>query len=460
MKFLTIAGAISATAGVVASAQPHRHHHHQHAQKRSPVPEPQDVVTIDVPETVYVCNFEGMTIDYDECQEGINNGTFITSSGGELVEASSSSPSSVAPAPTSSSVVISVASSSSVAPAASAPVVQNLVAQHAAPLSTSHSVAPTSAPYSAPKHVATSSAPAPAQTSSTFVSSGNGVNSAFPNGQISCSSFPSQYGAINVDWVGLGGWTGVQNPRSQLAAGFSDIETATSGTCSGANCCTEGAYCSYACPPGYQKSQWPTMQGSTGQSVGGLLCQNGMLHLTNAALSNNLCIPGSQEVTVLVQNTMSQQAAVCRTDYPGTEGETVPLDAQPGTTQNLTMPSSEDYYQWQGKGTSAQYYVNPAGTSVSDGCQWGSPNGNLGNYAPLNLGVGYSNGMAWLSIFQNAPTTNAKLDFTIELVGDNMIGNCKYSNGQYCSGANYENCSPTTGCTVSTTYLDVVIDKL
>jgi hypothetical protein len=191
------------------------------------------------------------------------------------------------------------------------------------------------------------------------------------------------------------------------------------------------------------------MQGATGQSIGGLLCQNGKLHLTNAGLSSNLCIPGAQEVTVLVQNTMNQQAAVCRTDYPGTEGETVPLDAQPGTTQNLTMPSADSYYQWQGKGTSAQYYVNPAGTSVSDGCQWGSPSGNLGNYAPLNLGVGYSGGRAWLSIFQNSPTTNAKLDFTIELVGDNMVGKCKYSNGQYCSGDNYQNCSPTTGCTVS-----------
>ncbi len=93
--------------------------------------------------------------------------------------------------------------------------------------------------------------------------------------------------------------------------------------------------------------------------------------------------------------------------------------------------------------------------AVQQACQWGSPEKPYGNYAPLNLGVGYSAGNAWLSIFQNQPTTNAKLDFTVELVGDNggydnLVGRCKYENGKYCNGDNYENCSPTgNGCTVS-----------
>lgn len=466
MKSLSIAGAIIATAGVVASAQPHRHHHHQHAQKRAPAPVP-DVVYDEVPETVVVCDFMGKLIPYDECQEALNNGTFVTSADGmlQMAQSSSASSSSILPSSTSKAST-SIASSSAII----SPVVQAKIA-----VTTSASVALTStatptqststlqvtssAASSAPVHssssvAASTSASASASTSAS-VSNGNGVNSAFPDGQLSCSTFPSAYGAIEVDWVGLGGWTGIQNPRSQVSAGFADIETATSGTCSGGNCCEEGNYCSYACPPGYQKSQWPTTQGATGQSIGGLLCQGGKLHLTNAGLSNNLCIPGAQQVNVMVKNTMNQQTAVCRTDYPGTEGETVPLNAQPGSNQNLTMPASDSYYQWQGRGTSAQYYVNPAGTSVSDGCQWGSSNSNLGNYAPLNLGVGWSSGMAWLSIFQNSPTTDAKLDFTIEIVGNdggfsNLNGRCKYSNGQYCSGNNYENCSPTTGCTVST----------
>lgn len=138
----------------------------------------------------------------------------------------------------------------------------------------------------------------------------------------------------------------------------------------------------------------------------------------------------------------------------GTEGETIPLNAEAGSTNNLTCPDSSQYYMWKGQATSAQYYVNPAGVSVADGCQWGSSANDWGNYAPLNLGVGYSDNMAWLSIFQNSPTTNAKLDFTIELVGDNggfdnMVGRCKYTAGQYCSGDHYESCSSTTGCTVS-----------
>ena len=106
------------------------------------------------------------------------------------------------------------------------------------------------------------------------------------------------------------------------------------------------------------------------------------------------------------------------------------------------MPDASRYYQWQGAPTSAQYYVNPKGVPAEEGCQWGSPANPWGNFAPLNLGVGYSAGSAWLSIFQNLPTTNAKLDFTIEIVGDNggydnLVGRCKYENGHYCSGDDY-----------------------
>ena len=166
-------------------------------------------------------------------------------------------------------------------------------------------------------------------------------------------------------------------------------------------------------------------------------------------MEKTLCGKGASGITVQVVNNMGDDVAVCRTDYPGTEAETVPLDAQPGSTNPLTCPDATSYYMWQGSHTSAQYYVNPKGVSVEDGCQWGSPANPWGNYAPLNLGVGWSNGAAWLSIFQNAPTTDAKLDFTVEIQGDGISGTCKYSNGQYCGGANYDDCSSTTGCTVS-----------
>lgn len=191
------------------------------------------------------------------------------------------------------------------------------------------------------------------------------------------------------------------------------------------------------------------MQGSNGQSVGGIECKNGRLYLTNKGLSDKLCISGASDVQIQVQNKLSSQVAVCRTDYPGTESQTVPLDSQPGSTTPLTCPNASNYYTWQGAYTSAQYYVNPAGVTVQEGCQWGSDANPWGNFAPMNLGVGYSDGSAWLSIFQNAPTTDSKLDFAVEIVGDGVSGTCKYSNGQYCSGVNYDDCSSTTGCTVS-----------
>lgn len=130
---------------------------------------------------------------------------------------------------------------------------------------------------------------------------------------------------------------------------------------------------------------------------------------------------------------------------------TIPLNTQPGSSTPLTCPSEDNYYKWKGADTSAQYYVNNMGVSVQQGCQWSTPGSTNGNYAPVNLGVGYSNGQAWLAIMANKPTNpDALLNFDIELRGDQMNGKCKYSNGKYCSGDNYSNCN-SDGCTVSVT---------
>ncbi|EME88289.1 uncharacterized protein MYCFIDRAFT_55294 [Pseudocercospora fijiensis CIRAD86] len=395
----------------VSAAQPHRHGHaHLHKERRDPVPNPAaDYVTVPGPtQIVYVLN--GRPISEAEVQQGIKNGSLVFAQDGELSAAGYSSPAQSSPAPST----------------------------YAAP-TTSTTPPPAPTTYSTPT-------PSPAASSSGggWGSDASGVDSEFPDGQLSCDTFPSKYGAVAVDWLGLGGWTGVQCPGSSSGSGYSDIRTVTSG-----GTCEEGSYCSYACPPGYQKSQWPTIQGATGQSVGGIQCKNGKLHLTNPGMSKSLCMKGSDKVQVLVQNKLNKNVAVCRTDYPGTESETVPVNVEPGCTSNLTCPDASNYYNWQGKSTSAQYYVNPAGVPVEKACQWGSASNPWGNYAPLNLGVGYSNGAAWLSVFQNAPTTNAKLEFCVEIQGDNVSGKCKYSNGQYCGGADGNSCSSTTGCTVS-----------
>lgn len=404
---------LTAAVSSIAAAQPHAGHKHQHLHHAKRNPDHTAYTTVPGPTVIaYVLN--GQPISAADVQEGLKNGTLVMADGAPAYASFAPAPTSTWEAPATLQYVPETTSTEQVYSA------------------------PTTAAASSPSQAASSSG-------SGWSDSSSGVDSPFPDGQIDCSTFPSEYGAVAVDWLGLGGWTGIQS-GSAGAAGYSNIMTSTSGGC------TEGSFCSYACPPGYQKSQWPTTQGSTGQSVGGIQCTNGKLQLTNPSMSSSLCMKGASEVTIQVQNNIGSQVAVCRTDYPGTESETIPLAAMPGTTSPLTCPDADNYYNWEGSHTSAQYYVNPAGVSVEDGCQWGSSANPWGNFAPLNLGVGYSNGAAWLSIFQNAPTTSAQLDFSVEITGDNMSGTCRYQNGQYCGGANYDDCSSTTGCTVSSTY--------
>lgn len=140
---------------------------------------------------------------------------------------------------------------------------------------------------------------------------GQGVDKDFPDGTIDCNHFPSEYGPIEIDYMNIGGWSGIQYPTFE-GDSISDIVTAVPGMQN----CTIGAFCSYACPPGYQKTQWPSTQGKTKQSVGGLLCNShGKLELTNPSLSKKLCMKGTGATEV--ENNLKKGACICRTDYPG-----------------------------------------------------------------------------------------------------------------------------------------------
>ncbi|KAF1821197.1 glycoside hydrolase family 132 protein [Dissoconium aciculare CBS 342.82] len=403
-----------AAAVAVSASQQHQHAHQHLHEKRDPTPAAPAVAEA----TEYVYILGGKPISEDDVNRGIKNGTLVWADNGALAAAP---PVKAAPAATSKPAP---------APAPS---------QQAA-------AAPAAVAVSANVAVNVGSGNKPSGGSP---SGGGGVDTPFPDGTLDCSHFPSDYGAVAVDYLHLGGWIGVQNPKSNVGGLLDAIETVVSSLCLGGNCCQEGMFCSYACPPGYQKSQWPESQGATGQSVGGLQCKNGKLRLTNTGLSSNLCIKGSDQITVQVKNTLGKNVAVCRTDYPGTESETVPVDVAGGSTNPLACPDADKYYKWKGGATSAQYYINPAGVPVSDACQWGTAANPWGNFAPTNLGVGWKDGRAWLSVFQNHPTTDAKLDYTITIKGDGISGTCRYQNGQYCGGANYNDCSSTGGCTVS-----------
>lgn len=395
-KYLLAATAAAAT---VAAASPHQHKHlHQHLHQRW------EATTTEVVATATVFEVNGTPISKEDACEGIEDGDYTWKNPHDAYN------------------VCATTTSTSEAPSSTE--------------ATSSSEA-----WSSPSDAAGGFYQAPSSTPEASNpgwsgGSGQGLDSEFPDGSIDCGSFPSGFGALAVEYLGMKGWAGLQ--AIKMSGGLvHDIVTGISG-----ENCVEGMMCSYACPPGYQKSQWPSEQGATGQSVGGLKCQGGKLYLTNPGLSKKLCIPGKGGVQAT--NNAGSIVSICRTDYPGTESEVVPTPLQPGQTQELTVPDAGSYYQWQGKSTSAQYYLNPIGYGPEDACKWGDPSKPLGNYAPINFGVGYKDGKTWLSIFQNAPTTNAKYEGRVVLTGD-LSDKCYYENGQYCGATGCNG----NGCTVS-----------
>jgi hypothetical protein len=128
---------------------------------------------------------------------------------------------------------------------------------------------------------------------------GQGLDRDFPDGELPCSEFPTGYGAIPLPWVTKDGWSGIQK---------------NGGNDDHIGVCTDGALCSYACPPGYSKAQWPAVQPQSGESMGGLKCKNGKLYRTRDG-EKKLCQKGHG--TASVENKLDKVVAFCRTDYPG-----------------------------------------------------------------------------------------------------------------------------------------------
>lgn len=300
---------------------------------------------------------------------------------------------------------------------------------------TLNQVSPSSSSAASNSGSTTSSAAASSSASSGGSSGGvhgdledfSGPNEEFQDGTIPCSSFPSGQGVVSLDWVGLDGWASIMD----LAG-----NTATT--------CQDGFYCSYACQAGMSKTQWPSEQPSDGRTVGGLLCKNGLLYRANQD-SKYLCEWDNDSARAI--NKVSQSIAMCRTDYPGSENMVVPTVVEAGSSKPVCAVKEDTYYKWQGKKTSAQYYVNNAGVSVEDGCIWGTDGSGVGNWAPIVLGSGYTNGITYLSIIPN-PNNKTPPNYNIKIVaneGSTINGDCKLENGVYSGG------SGSDGCTVSVT---------
>lgn len=422
---LTLAVSLAATASAAAS---HRHgHRHLHKKEATKVDKRDAVVTEVVAgavQTVY--KLGDSLLDAAEAQKGLDNGEYI------VIGESTPTPPPPPPAPTTT---------------------KDLGGQFIESKSTTTTTTTTTPPPPPPPETTTSTPPPPETTTTSAAPAANaaassddddssssvgGEDTPFPNGKLKCSEFPSKYGAVPLKWLDFGGWSGLQMvPDYTLnALSISNIITGIAG-----DNCKPNTMCSYACKPGYQKSQWSSAQGNTGQSVGGLYCNpDGYLELTRPSVKT-LCTAG--EGGVEIQNDLNELVSTCRTEYPGTEAMVIPTVAKAGQTVPLTNPLQSGYYQWQQKMTSAQYYVNPKGVTPEEGCLWTSPQDSdkRGNWAAVIVGVGMvDDGTTFISIFENKPTSSAKPDFNIEIVGGNS--DCAYRNGVWYGGS-------SDGCTVS-----------
>lgn len=249
----------------------------------------------------------------------------------------------------------------------------------------------------------------------------------FEDGVHDCDSLPTGQGVIGLDWV------------SGVNGGFSSIMNENGDTSS---TCKDGYYCSYACQAGMSKTQWPSEQPSSGISVGGLYCKNGKLYRSNKD-KDYLCEWGQNNVNFVSK--VGKDIAICRTDYPGSENMVIPTLLQSNSKAPATVVNSDDYYQWKGGKTSAQFYVNNAGVSVEDGCIWGTSGSGVGNWAPVVLGAGTTNGKTYLSLIPNpnnkdAPNYNVKIQ---GVNGASTSGSCSYEDGQYKGGHGSDGCTLT-----------------
>lgn len=420
MKYST-AICVAALAGSVVASPIVEANHHQH--KRALATQFVYVTRTIDPNGNEVESTQTSTPDDQQQQQGNNNG-FQQANAAAFGSSSSEAGSSSSPAATSSAVV-----SSSVAAGSSS------VETSSPPASSSGGGSSSSSSSSSPS---SSSGDSSSSGGGSSGGSSGGINGdlksfskptkEFKDGEIDCSDFPSGQGVISLDHLGFGGWSGI----------YDESDKSTGGSC------TEGKFCSYACQAGMSKTQWPSEQPGNGVSVGGLKCKNGKLYRTNKD-KDNLCEWGAKAAKIVSK--LDKEVSICRTDYPGTENMVLPTVVEGGGENILTVVEQATYYKWQGKPTSAQFYVNNAGVNYKKGCQWGDEGSGIGNWAPLEFGAGSVDGASYLSLIPN-PNNKKSANFNVKIEagpGASLSGNCKYENGKFVGG------DENGGCTVTVT---------
>jgi hypothetical protein len=310
-----------AALAAVTVAKPHRHvHRHAHeVDRRAALPDKVVYAPVAI-ETVIKFVLDGHDISEEEVRQGIANGTLEWDGDGNLFSSTKLPIALATPPP-------SLPSKPEEKPQAP----QERPAEPQPQSTPQPAPAPVQKPAAKSSAVAApllSSQPSPAPQSDSSLATADQLvdkdgncescDKEFPGGTIPCAQFPYGYGAMPAQQEGLGGWSGVQDPVYSGNDGFNDITTVTKEMCKGKGCCSSGNYCSYACPNPYLKQSFPKKQGVTGQTVGGLYCnENGMLEMADGSLAKTLCGKSSNMVTVKVQNDLDKPVSICRTDYPG-----------------------------------------------------------------------------------------------------------------------------------------------
>lgn len=310
MRLVHIVSLTAVTGVTVATPRPHVHHRAHGVAQRAPQPDKVVYAPATI-ETVVKYVLDGHDISVEDVRSGLANGTLEWGADGNLSY---------------SAEVPATIATSTPAPAPPSPTAQpeQKAPPESKPKPDDKPKEPQPAPEPAPKP---SNPDQPSQvdklphTADQLVDSNGHCASCdkeFPNSKIPCSQFPYGYGALPIGQEGLGGWSGIQDPQYRGGDGFDDITTTVSGSCNDGSCCKPGCYCSYGCPNPYLKLSFPKKQGRTGQTVGGLYCNDqGMLEMADGAIGKTMCGPGSSSMTVKVQNKLKKSVSICRTDYPG-----------------------------------------------------------------------------------------------------------------------------------------------
>ncbi|EAT81986.1 hypothetical protein HBH56_104040 [Parastagonospora nodorum] len=452
MRIASIATLAAVAAVTAASPRVYGHRHAHQVVKRDARPDAVVYAPVTI-ETVIKYVLDGHDISEEDVRAGLANGSLEWGADGNLSTSAKASepvatpPPAPVPAPQPSSLP---EPEQKPQPGAEKPSPSEAAAQ------------PVQQPTSTAASKPSDSAPAPqvdptSKTADDLVDKDGHCASCdieFPNGKFDCSEFPYGYGAMPITHEGLGGWSGIQKAGYSGSDGYNDIATVPSGSCKDGSCCTPGSFCSYGCPNPYLKLSFPKKQGVTGQSVGGLYCnEKGKLEMADGKLGNTLCGASSKKMTVKVVSKLSKSVSICRTDYPGTESMTFPLTLGPGQEGYLASPDLGNYYMWEGKATSAHYYINDQGISEDEACTWAKDGDARGNWAPVIFGTSFDgkSQKGYSSLKQNELNRKTKLNYSISFEGDGVASPCSYkkSTDQYCQG---DSCwtvkdDPNRGCT-------------